>query len=199
MGPPILGHDYLNLPVYAFHIVHKASGRQVLFDLGCRKDWRNLVAQTVDLLENNWPGIKVEKNITETLSEGGVDFGKDGGIEAVILSHWHFDHIGDIASLPKAVDVVVGPTFRDVMMPGYPANKSSSFHEADFEGRNLFEVPFDAEIAVGKFQSYDYFGDGSLQLLNAPGHAPGHICALIRTTPDTYVLLGSDTCHFVGM
>jgi glyoxylase-like metal-dependent hydrolase (beta-lactamase superfamily II) len=62
----------------------------------------------------------------------------------------------------------------------------------------VFEVPFDAGTKVGKMESYDLFGDGSVQILNAPGHAVGHICALVRTTEDSYLLLGGDTCHFVG-
>ena len=171
----------------------------MLFDLGYRKDWHRLVPQTVDLLETAWPGIKVEKDIVEILHEGGVGSGRDGGVEAVILSHSHFDHIGSIAALPKDVDLIVGPTFREVMMPGFPTNKQSSFYEADFDGRNVFEVPFNREQRIGRFESCGYFGDGSVQLLNVPGHAPGHICVLLRTTPDTHVLQGGDTTHFVGM
>lgn len=197
VGPVIPGHDWLNVPVYAFHITHRPSGKQMLFDLGCRKDWHNLVPQTVDLLENNWAGIKVEKDIVEILKDGGVSFGS-GGIDAVILSHSHFDHIGSISSLPKDVDLIVGPTFKEVMVPGFPTNEQSSFYEADLEERTIFEVPFATGKTVGRFESYDYFGDGTLQILNAPGHAPGHICALVRTTADTYVLLGGDTSHFVG-
>ena len=142
VGPTISGHDFINIAVYAFHITHKPSGKQFLFDLGCRKDWQNLIPQTVDLLENQWPGIKVEKDITEILEDGGV---KSDDISAAILSHSHFDHVGNIASLPKSVDLVVGPTFKDVMIPGFPANEDSSFHEADFEGRKVFEIPFRSE------------------------------------------------------
>ncbi len=30
-------------------------------------------------------------------------------------------------------------------------------------------------------------------------HALGHICGLARTTPDTFLFLGGDCCHFAGM
>lgn len=191
----------MNVPVYAFHITHQASGSQFLFDLGCRKDWWNLVPQTVDLLEGSWPGIKVDKDVKEILTENGVTFAGDGmdGISKVILSHSHFDHVGELSTLPKDVEIVVGPGFKKAMMPGYPTNAESTFHEQELTGRNIFEVPFDSNTKLGKFESYDLLGDGTVQILNSPGHAVGHICALVRTTEDSYLLLGGDTCHFVGM
>lgn len=30
-------------------------------------------------------------------------------------------------------------------------------------------------------------------------HAIGHICGFARTTPDTFVFMGADCCHFAGM
>jgi glyoxylase-like metal-dependent hydrolase (beta-lactamase superfamily II) len=43
----------------------------------------------------------------------------------------------------------------------------------------------------------DIFNDGSLYILNAPGHLPGHLNLLCRTSaqPTKYVLLGADSCH----
>lgn len=152
----------------------------------------------MELLENSWPGIKVEKDISEVLAEGGVKFGGQDGVTKIILSHSHFDHIGNLSALPQEVEVIVGPGFKEAQMPGSPANAGSSFHEADFVGRKVFEVPFDGSTRIGKMESYDIFGDGSVQILNASGHAVGHICALVRTTEESHVLLGGDTCHFVG-
>jgi len=47
----------------------------------------------------------------------------------------------------------------------------------------------------------DYFGDGSFYLLDTPGHAIGHLCALVRTTtsPDTFIFLGGDICHHASI
>ena len=87
--PSIPGHQWLNLPDYSFHIKHNKTGTELLFDLGTRKDWQNSVPHIVDLLSNHVPGLRVQKDVTEILTEGGV---KLGDIKAFILSHWHFDH-----------------------------------------------------------------------------------------------------------
>lgn len=43
----------------------------------------------------------------------------------------------------------------------------------------------------------DLFGDGSLRIVNAPGHLQGHINILVRTSssPDRYMYLAGDACH----
>jgi hypothetical protein len=64
-------------------------------------------------------------------------------------------------------------------------------------GREVREIAFD-EFKVGSFPAVDYFGDGSFYLLDSPGHAIGHMCALARTTPDTFVFMGGDICHNPG-
>lgn len=191
----------MNVPVYAFHITHQPSGTQLLFDMGCREDWWNCVPQTVDLLTGSWPGIKVVKNVKEILEDGGVNFAENGkdGFSKVILSHSHFDHVGDLSALPKEVEVVVGPGFKEYFLPGYPTNPQSTFCEVELAGRDIFEVPFDSNTKIGKFECYDLFCDGSIHILNSPGHSIGHICALVRTTNDSHLLLGGDTCHFVGV
>lgn len=71
--------------------------------------------------------------------------------------------------------------------------------ETDFKNRNVVELEFSDEYKVGGYQAHDYFGDGSLVILNVPGHTTGHISALVRTTPDTYAFLGGDVCHFMGV
>ena len=103
---------------------------------------------------------------------------------------------GNISQLPPSVDLIVGPGFKDEFLPGHPTKDGSPFWESDFKNRNVIEAPFDMKI--GKYDAWDYFGDGSVYILNVPGHATGHISALVRTTPDTAVFMGGDVCHFTG-
>lgn len=58
-------------------------------------------------------------------------------------------------------------------------------HELDFN---------ETDLVIGGMRAIDYFRDGSFYLLDAPGHAVGHLNALVHTTvkPDTFMLLGGD-------
>ncbi len=50
-------------------------------------------------------------------------------------------------------------------------------------------MEIDYETQIEPFPAHDLYVDGSLYLLDTPGHWPGHMCALARTTPDTFILL----------
>ena len=74
------------------------------------------------------------------------------------------------------------------------------FFEADGNRSNhkVNEITFSPDFRIGDFEAFDYFSNGSFYLLNVPGHATGHMCALARTTESSFMLLGADTCHFAG-
>ena len=124
------GHEYINMPTFAFLVKNKKLGKNVMFDLGCRKDWWNLSPAALGSIKNGIPGLNVPKSINEVLREGGED---DSKIDAVVLSHWHWDHTGDMSLFPKSTDLFVGPGFKEAFMPGYPGKKDSPMLETDFE------------------------------------------------------------------
>lgn len=50
--------------------------------------------------------------------------------------------------------------------------------------------------AVGDLpKTLDLFGDGSLLIVNAPGHLPGHINLLARVSGDRQIYMAGDACH----
>lgn len=193
--PPIKGHELMNFPTYAFHIQHDDSGRQLLFDLGCRKDFWNLPAPIAEVIDRKVPGIRVDKDLADILVGGGMDLSK---LEAAIVSHHHYDHTGNPSSFPRSMALIFGPGFSKSFMPGYPSKSDSPFHEDAFEGREVIELSFDDSQLVAGYRAKDYFDDGSMYILDTPGHAIGHISALVRTTYNSYVFLGADICHFGG-
>lgn len=148
------------------------------------------------MIETYGTSIKVEKDVADILEENGADV-KGGAIEAVVWSHHHLDHIGNMATFPGSTKLIVGPGFKKEMMPGYPANPESEMLESDFEGREVVEVGFEG-LKIGGFRANDYFGDGSFYLLDGPGHTVEHLCALARVTEDTFVFMGADACHHGG-
>ena len=65
---------------------------------------------------------------------------------------------------------MVGPGFKDHLMPGYPAKDDSPILESDYEGRAVNEIDFqDTGLRLGQFRAMDFFGDGSFYLLDSPG------------------------------
>ncbi|KIV94080.1 hypothetical protein PV10_05236 [Exophiala mesophila] len=184
-------------PSLTFLIEHP-SGRKLVWDLGIRKDYQNYSKSISDYLPTTNYNIQVDKNVVDILEENGI-LGDD--IEAVIWSHWHWDHIGDPSSFPPKTDLIVGQGFSEAMLPGYPTNPASPIRESDYVGRKLREIKFEGPdvIQIGQFPAFDYFGDGSFYLLDSPGHAIGHLCGLARTTPETFILTGGDVCHYAGI
>ncbi|EJT50368.1 hypothetical protein A1Q1_00346 [Trichosporon asahii var. asahii CBS 2479] len=192
----------ITLPVYTFMLEHVSDGRKVAFDLGLKPKLEDFSPFTQGLIKDmpiTWP----RGTVPEVLKDHGVD-AKD--VETVILSHVHFDHIGDIGQFPTSTKLIVGPGTAKAALPGYPTYKDSSVLDSDLpfgSEREVEELGKDTKwVRCGSFpEAVDYFGDGSLYILNAYGHMVGHIAALVRTStdPDTYMLLAGDSAHVRGL
>ena len=92
---------------------------------------------------------------------------------------------------------------KSASWPGHPSDPDAALLDGDISGRSAHEVHFDAAgPKIGRFNAIDFFHDGSFFLLDAPGHAPGHLCALARTTvgpSSSFVFMGADACHHPGV
>jgi glyoxylase-like metal-dependent hydrolase (beta-lactamase superfamily II) len=196
LSPEFPGLSRLSGPSFSFLIEHPSS-RMLLFDLGIRKDWKNLPPITTRRIELMKCKVKVEKGVREQLEENGVDV---KNIEGIVWSHWHWDHTGDPSSFEKTTALIVGPGFTANFTPGYPTDEKGRVLDSDLDGRELREISFDQGHKIGGFDAYDYFGDASFYLLDSPGHAIGHLCGLARvtTSPNSFILMGGDICHHVG-
>ncbi|KAL1873832.1 hypothetical protein Daus18300_003704 [Diaporthe australafricana] len=205
--PKVDGFTGLHAPIYCFLVSNSRTGEHVLFDLGTRPDWRNYAPKTVALISATTtitPGTDVSTMLDEAADSGQTNV-RSTDIAAVIWSHNHFDHIGDVTRFPKSTALVIGPGVRAATWPGWPTRADAIVLDADIEGREVVEVAFDTVLKIGRFDAFDYFGDGSFYLLDGPGHAVGHLCALARTTAahedggSSFVFMGADACHHVGV
>ncbi|EED24351.1 hypothetical protein TSTA_077180 [Talaromyces stipitatus ATCC 10500] len=182
-------------------LVESSKGRKVLFDLGGPSDISLFPPQVAEAVEKADAKIEVTRTVADILIENGIE---PAHIDSVILSHGHWDHVGDITVFPSTTELVVGPGFKEVYYPGYPTKPDVELSERYFEGRNVREIDFSSGnkscIKYGAFRAIDFFGDGSFFLLDTPGHAVGHIAGLARTTtsPDTFIFMGGDVCHHGG-
>ncbi|KAF4617535.1 hypothetical protein D9613_005917 [Agrocybe pediades] len=179
-------------PSLSFLLQHSGTKKKFLFDLGIRKDYHNLPTVVADLLKSR-NFIKVEQDVLESLEKGGL---QPADIDYVCLSHCHWDHTGD-THVFKQSQFIVGAGCRSLFEDSWPSNPQSSF-AADLlpEGRTEYLDPSDWK-PIGPFpRAFDFFGDGSLYIIDAPGHLPGHANVLARTSSDGgWIYLAGDSAH----
>ncbi|KAJ7484739.1 hypothetical protein FB451DRAFT_1233359 [Mycena latifolia] len=179
-SPVLPGHESLQCPAFAFLIENAATKQRVMFDLGPRKDIEN-AAPSIAAARLLLP---VSRDIVEQLTDAGVDL---ASISAVIWRqvHRHFDHTGEYA---------------DGTQPVHCSRATWRTSTKTAIGRKLVPVNFaESELEFGGLKAHDFFGDGSLYILDVPGHLPGHVCALARVTSTSFLFLGGDACHHAGM
>jgi glyoxylase-like metal-dependent hydrolase (beta-lactamase superfamily II) len=214
--PELPNFNTITACCYSFLIKHRSSSSSdtnpqpqtntnvkyntLLFDLGIRKDWQNGPASIVEQVTPFKSNLHIEKDVATILRENDQSLEDIGGI---VWSHWHFDHTGDPATFPPSTDLIVGPGFKSAFVPGFPTVPESPVDERAWQDRELREIDFESEsdgLRIGKFRAFDFYGDGSFYLLDTPGHAIGHLCALARTTanPPTFMFLGGDIAHHAG-
>jgi len=181
-------------PSLSFLLRHQPSGKLIVFDLGLRKDYENYPPSVVDRIKDTFT-IKVDQDAKESLIKGGVDPTKVGH---VILSHLHWDHVGDNSAFTTAT-FVLGDEGRPLLSPGFPGDPESRYTaETAPEGRTQWVSSTDWK-PIGPFPlALDFFGDGSIYLIDAAGHLPGHLNLLVRNSPTgSWVFLGGDSMHDV--
>lgn len=181
----------ITVPSLAFILCHSKSDKKFVFDLGLRKDFENFPLSIQKW--NNAFHPTVPQDVLDSLAIGGL---MPADIDTICISHCHWDHVGDTQPFINA-EFVVGAASATLFQPGYPEDPNSDF-ASDLlpAGRTRF-VDFDEQSErLGPFpQTLDFYGDGSLYVVNAPGHLPGHVIVIARTSPDTWILLGGDSAH----
>ncbi|KAG1754762.1 beta-lactamase-like protein [Suillus paluster] len=192
------------VPTFAFLIQHPKEGK-LLFDLGLRK---NGEGYPPSVMEDAFPTFKPECNedIVDIIAKAESPI-KPQDINFVIYSHLHFDHVGDLTPFSRAT-LVMGQESEIFIRNPYPDDPRSSYNALP-AGQRVCLLDFTADASpargipharlikpIGSFErAIDLFGDGSLYLIDAPGHMSGHVAALARIASDAFVLLAADTCH----
>ncbi|GJJ15897.1 hypothetical protein Clacol_010175 [Clathrus columnatus] len=183
------------VPAMAFLLTHSKTGTKLVFDLGLRKNIETFPTVIQKNIRDIMP-VRVDQDVSDSLIKGGVNPISD--IPYVILSHLHFDHIGDASLFPNSTFIIGGGS-RKLLKDPYPQNPNSGFHIdcVPNDGRTRFLDDSDFSTTIGDFpRAYDFFNDGSLYIIDAHGHLDGHINVLARTSPTGgWIYLGGDTCH----
>lgn len=93
---------------------------------------------------------------------------------------------------------MVGEGSQGLLSNGFPAKPESDILQETIPvERTRFLTAGELNTPIGPFpRAHDYFGDGSLYIIDAVGHLAGHINILARTSPTgSWIYLGGDTAH----
>lgn len=137
------------------------------------------------LYEVNQGQLPLGECIDEQLAAMGI---KTSDIDAVLLTHLDCDHANGIAQVADAKRFVVAAD--EVRF----ATKITNRVRYNKDWWSMVELDeFEWNGTSGPFgKSYDLLGDGSIQLINIPGHADGLFAVKVINEEGKFVLLFSD-------
>lgn len=180
---------------------------KLVFDLGLKRDFTGYREAQQHHISQRQPTV-VSPDAAESLQKGGL---KPEDVDIVILSHVHWDHVGTASDFTKAEFVVGSGTMHLLANGGGPLYPAEIFNPDELPRERTKELlpvrPAHAEKAfqrqtthswkpLGPFKAVvDFFGDGSLYIVDAPGHLYGHVNLLCRVAEKKWVYLGGDCCH----
>jgi glyoxylase-like metal-dependent hydrolase (beta-lactamase superfamily II) len=107
-------------------------------------------------------------------------------IDYVALSHFHFDHTGNMNLFTQAKFLVQ----QDELDVAF----SSKAREMHFDPSSYNKINKTQYAALSG--DHDVFKDGSLMILSSPGHTPGHQSLMVNLKETGPVLLSGDLYHF---
>ena len=109
-------------------------------------------------------------------------------VKYVGVSHFHADHTGQLGALRNAT-LLIGKGDWDGITSDPPmAGANAKGFAAWIAEKRKVET---------QLADKDVFGDGTVMMLRAPGHTPGHSMLLVRLKGMGPVLLSGDAVHFI--
>jgi N-acyl homoserine lactone hydrolase len=129
------------------------------------------------------PGIHVSVSITliEQLHSLALT-PKD--VSYMAFSHFHFDHTGNANEFPDAVWILNKTELAAAISTAPPSGVVAE----TFSGYRAAKT----QMIEG---DYDVFGDGTVRILRAPGHTPGHQVLELKLQKSGTVILSGDLYH----
>lgn len=148
--------------------------------------WDTGLPQSIADLPQGLPqyGITVPRRLTDQLAELGL---KPADIEFLSVSHSHFDHMGNAGLFAASTWIVDKDERAHAFRPAARADQTEFPAYAALESAKTVLIEGEGD--------HDVFGDGSVVIVQAPGHTPGHAVLLLRLPEAGPVLLTGDMWH----
>jgi N-acyl homoserine lactone hydrolase len=172
-----------------FSDTHAYEGQKLPFTVSCylvKHGTEYLIWDTgyaaADAANAPASGPRAKTSLIEQLAQLNVS---PDQIKFIGISHYHGDHTGQAASFPDAT-LLIGKGDWDVLTATPPSPNAAAFTHWISGGGTVEPVPRDKDV----------FGDGTVTMLDTPGHTPGHHSVLVRLKDKGNVLLTGDLAHF---
>jgi len=120
-------------------------------------------------------------------------------VKNVIISHLHWDHAGGMRDFPNAHFIVNGKEWNfATQLAGVQLYKNAFIKEQFCEsGLDIELMETDLSKPFLNFPaSHDIFGDGSMVLVDLPGHSPGLMGLYVTMPSGRRFLFSADTFYF---
>jgi len=175
----------VRIPVFAHVLKHNKFGSYLIdtgLDSNTQKKPNGNITGLLLPLYGNTGYQKKEQNIASILKDLKIS------LKGVFLSHLHGDHSSGALDLPSSISYYIGKgevylNYKYLYYCDF-FKKDSKVFELDFT--HIKKMPI-----VGK--SIDFFGDGSLWAIYAPGHTDAFVAYLINGIEGPVLVL-SDSC-----
>jgi glyoxylase-like metal-dependent hydrolase (beta-lactamase superfamily II) len=196
----------------------------LVFDLGVKRDLNRYTPAQREHVTQRQPVI-TDPDCAASLRNSQAPLNPTKDIDLVILSHVHWDHVRTPSDFASATFVVGSGTLNVLKNGAGPLFPAALFNDDELPACRTVEfppVPGDSPSGVPRhtptptntqatlpssastwaWQPHSgfpaaivFFDDGSLYVIDSPGHLYGHLNLLARVGQSEYIFLGGDSCH----
>jgi N-acyl homoserine lactone hydrolase len=133
------------------------------------------------------PGTKFYGTATKTLTSQMAAAGyTPADVNYFVLSHYHWDHIGNAALFAKSTWLVERIEHDTLFGPAPPERVTPDQYQPLAKSKTVYLPNRD----------YDVFGDGAVVIKPAYGHTPGHNVLVVKLPKTGTVVLSGDLYHY---
>ena len=130
------------------------------------------------------PGVyhQYDRSIIDQLADMDLT---PADIDLIAFSHMHYDHVGAANAFTESTLLIQDAEYQSAFVDG-----DNPFFQADLY---MGIADNERKLLSG---DHDVFGDGTVVLVSAPGHTPGHQVLLLRLENFGNLVLSGDLYHF---